>query len=163
MIILNHKKNVLVFFGDLGSDIRQTGSNLKETFNRTQSKIQSIANAEQAGEQGKLRSFGQAFGTVAGGVSRSIGDVLMGAVKSVLPQAREEDLKEGVVKMIEKISPTAVKIDNALGRPVGSTIEAYNNLPEQSKRDVDSLLGISELALDLTGASFVKKARTARS
>ena len=78
----------------------------------------------------------------------------MGAVKSVLPQAREEDLKEGVVKMIEKISPTAVKIDNALGRPVGSTIEAYNNLPEQSKRDVDSLLGISELALDLTGARF---------
>lgn len=145
-------------FGDLGSDIRQTGSNLKETFNRTQSKIQSIANAEQAGEQGKLRSFGQAFGTVAGGVSRSIGDVLMGAVKSVLPQAREEDLKEGVVKMIEKISPTAVKIDNALGRPVGSTIEAYNNLPEQSKRDVNALLGISELALDLTGAGFVKKA-----
>ena len=155
---LKPQENRTGVFGDLVSDIRQTGSNLKETFNRTQSKIQSIANAEQAGEQGKLRSLGQAFGTVAGGVSRSIGDVLMGAVKSVLPQAREEDLKEGVVKMIEKISPTTVKIDNALGRPVGSTIEAYNNLPETSKRDVDSLLGISELALDLTGAGFVKKA-----
>ena len=69
MIILNHKKTRTGVFGDLGSDIRQTGSNLKETFNRTQGKIQNIANAEQAGEQGKL-SFGQAFGTVAGGVSR---------------------------------------------------------------------------------------------
>lgn len=155
---LKPQENRTGVFGDLGSDIRQIGSNLKETFNRTQGKIQNIANAEQAGEQGKLRSFGQAFGAVAGGVSRSIGDVLMGAVKSVLPQAREEDLKEGVVKMIEKISPTAVKIDNALGRPVGSTIEAYNNLPEQSKRDVNALLGISELALDLTGAGLGKKA-----
>lgn len=139
-------------------DIRQTGSNLKETFNRTKGKIQGIADAEVRGEQGKLRSFGQAFGTVAGGVSRGIGDVLMGAIKAVLPQAREEDLKEGVADIIAKSIPVLTKIDESLGRPVGSTIEAYKNLPEKSKRDADALLGISELALDLASFGLGKKA-----
>jgi DNA-binding transcriptional regulator YhcF (GntR family) len=139
-------------------DIRQTGSNLKETFNRTKGKIQGIADAEVRGEQGKLRSFGQAFGTVAGGVSRGIGDVLMGAIKSVLPQAGEDAVKKGIEVIIQESAPILTQLDKALGRPVGSTIEAYKNLPEKSKRDVDSLLGISAFALDVASAGVAKKA-----
>ena len=139
-------------------DIRQTGSNLKETFNRTKGKIQGIADAEVRGEQGKLRSFGQAFGTVAGGVSRGIGDVLMGAIKAVLPQAGEDAVKKGIEVIIQESAPILTQLDKALGRPVGSTIEAYKNLPEKSKRDVDSLLGISAFALDVASAGVAKKA-----
>lgn len=143
---------------DFRQDIRETGANIRETVQDTRGKIQDIATAETAGEQGRLRSFGQTLGTVAGGISRGIGDVLMGAVKAVLPQAKEEDVKQNVANILEKASPIASKIDKALGRPVGSTIEAYQNLPETSKRDVDSLLGISGLALDLAGTGLAKKA-----
>ncbi len=139
-------------------DFKQTGSALKNTYQKTQDKISNIASAEVAGEQGKLRSFGQTLGTVAGGISHSIGDVLTGAIKSVLPQAGEDAVKKGIEVIIQESAPILTQLDKALGRPVGTTIDAYNNLPEQSKRDVNALLGISEFAFDIAGAGVAKKA-----
>ena len=69
------------------------------------------------GEQGKLRSFGQRpLGTVAGGVSRGIGDVLMGAIKSVLPQAGEDAVKKGIEVIIQESAPILTQLDKALGK-----------------------------------------------
>jgi len=138
-------------------DIKQTGVNLGETYKKTTSNIQNIANAELAGEQGKGRSFLQGVGAVAGGISSGIGNVFMGAVKTVLPQATEDKLKNTVTNAIQKAYPTAVKIDEALGRPIGSTVDAYNSMDDKSKRDVDALFGGSMLAFDLATLGFGKK------
>jgi len=150
----DHLKPKQSFAQETADDIKQVGSSLKATYQETKEKIGKIADAEMAGEQGKLRSFGQAFGAVAGGISRGIGDVFVGGVKAALPQSGEDKIKAGLANTIEKLSA----VDNALGRPVGSTIEAYNSLPDKSKRDIDSLLGISQLAMDLTGIGVGKKA-----
>jgi hypothetical protein len=155
--LLEQPEENLTGLKEMGQDISQTGQALKRTVGETKDKIQDIATAKVEGKQGGLRSFGQTFGTIAGGVSRGIGDVLMGAVKSVLPQAKEEDVKEGLANMIEKAAPVASKIDKALGQPVGTLLENYQNLPEQSKRDVDALFGFGEFALDLAGAGLTKK------
>lgn len=145
-------------FRETLDDFKQTGSALKNTYQKTQDKISNIASAEVAGEQGKLRSFGQTLGTVAGGISHSIGDVLTGAIKSVLPQAGEDAVKKGIEVIIQESAPVLTQLDQALGRPVGATMDAYKALPEQSKRDVDALMGGSFLALDLATLGVTKKA-----
>jgi len=142
---------------ETGQDIKQTFGALKGTVGETQEKIQGIADAEQRGEQGKLRSFGQAFGTVAGGISRGIGDVFTGGLKVLLPKKREEQVKAGLESAVQKVIPVAQSIDEAVGSPVGTFLEKYESLDDKSKRDIDSLLGISGLAVDIATAGTTKK------
>lgn len=154
------KKEEPSFFDKLketGRDIKETVGDVGKTIGETKEKIGDIVEGEEAGEQGKWRSFAQAFGTIAGGLSKAGGDVVKGAVKTVLSQEEEEKVKKAVAETIETIAPIAKKIDESIGSPAGTFIENYKNLDDKSKRDVDSLLGISSLSFDVATAGVTKK------
>ncbi len=145
-------------FQEFMQDVRETGRALGETVGGVREKMKGIAEAELAGEQGAARSFGQAFGTVAGGISRGIGDVVTGVGKAVLPESAEQKVVEKVGEAAQAIAPVASRIDEALGSPVGTFMENYEKLDPKAKRDVDSLLGVSGLAFDIATAGVTKKA-----
>jgi len=145
------------FLQDIGEDIKQTGQTIKKTYQNTKEKINNIGSANVAGEQGYTRSFSQAAGTIAGGISSGIGDIAMGGIKMVLPRKQEEKAKQALGTAISALAPVAAKVDEALGRPVGTFIENYRNLDEKAKRDVNSLFGVSSLAFDLATAGTTKK------
>jgi hypothetical protein len=142
---------------EAGQDIKQTYSGLKDVFNRTKQDIGQIAEAEVAGEQGKFRSFAQTIGRLAGGVSSGIGELFKGATKVALTQEGEDKLKSGLGTAIEKIVPIAQKLDEMSGSPVGTFMKNYESLDDKTKRDVDSLLGVTQLAFDLATAGTTKK------
>lgn len=156
-VILQDTAKPMSGFKETVQDIKEGGQKLKETITKTKDKISDIATAGVEGEQGKLRSFGQAFGAVAGGVSSGIGDIFTTAVKMVLPQKAEEKLKEGVSSVVSKAIPMLNNLDEAMGRPVGTFIDNYKQLPDKSKRDVDALLGVSMLAIDSATLGAGKK------
>lgn len=142
---------------ETGEDIKQTFGNLKNTVSETKGKLDKIGEANISGKQGYGRSFLQSAGTIAGGVSKSIGDVVTGGIKAVLPQKAEDKLKETVTDTVSAIAPVAIKIDEALGSPAGTFIENYKNLDDKRKRDVEALLGVSSMAFDIATAGTTKK------
>lgn len=139
-------------------DVGQTSTAIKNIFGDTKGKIQGVADAEVAGEQGKLRSFGQAVGAIAGGVSKGVGELVKGAVKTVLPQSGEDKVKQGVSDTVEAVAPLVKAANQGAGDPFGRLMAKFNSLDEKSKRDVDGLLGVSSLAAELAGSGLVKKA-----
>lgn len=147
------------FFTETGEDIVQTGQavagTLKETFGQGGT-VSKALGAGIEGEQGLLRSLGQSFGAGAAGVTRGIGNLFTGAIKTILPQGAETAIKE-------KVESTATPVvQSALSIPaVKNFIKDYQSLDEKSKRDVDALFGIGSLAAELatSGAgSPIKKA-----
>lgn len=152
------------FMQEAGQDIKQTFGALKNTASDTQDKIDRIAEREVAGEQGKLRSFGQAFGTVARGISGGIGDLFVGAVKTILPEKQEEAVKQKTKQVFSDVSQAVVakhekmKIeDPENAAKVEAALNTYRNLDEKTKADVDALLGVSALAFDIATAGTTKK------
>lgn len=145
------------FRQEASQDVQQAVGSLKETLTSTKEKIGNIAQSEVSGEQGKARSFFQALGAVAGGISRGIGDVVTGATKFLLPQKAEDALKNKIKSTIENGVVNAAKWDKVFGSPVNTFIENYKNLPDKEKRDVDALLGGSQFAIDLATAGTTKK------
>jgi uncharacterized protein YukE len=130
------------------NDIKQTVSDIKNTFSETQIKQSQALEAGVRGEQGLLRSFGQATGAGAQGLSNTIGDVFKGLVKTVLPSDAEQTVKETAQSVIKPIVNSA---------PVKLVIDKYNSLDEKTKRDVDALIGIGSLALDFYGGESTKE------
>jgi len=139
-------------------DIKQTGSALRNIFTDTSNRIVEAKNSYQSGEQGLLRTLGQQAGATAGGLSKALGEVIIGTGKTLLPQSVEQGIKTGLTSSIEAITPIASSIDRQLGRPVGKWLEQYKTLDPKTKRDVDALFGIGSLALDAAGISASKKA-----
>lgn len=135
-------------------DVGQTFGAIKKTAQDTAKKIIAPVRAMEAGEQGVLRTFGQSVGAAAGGISRGIGDVFTGAVKTALPQQAETTIKDTIAYVMEKMA----EVDKALGNPVGSLYEKYQTLSPKTKRDVEAVLGIGSLATDIFGAGVTKKA-----
>lgn len=149
---------------EMGQDIKQTFGALKSTFSKTMDKIRGITDAELEGEQGKARSFGQAFGAVAGGISSGIGDVITGGIKVVLSPEKEQALKGKVGQITSDIISAAIakhekmKIENPeAAEQIESYIRVYKNLDDKTKRDLESILGVSELAFDLATFGTTKK------
>jgi hypothetical protein len=146
------------------SDIKETGSALKNTLFSTADKVQGIAQMERTGEQGKATGFLKKIGTTLGGISQGIGDVFMGAGKAILPQSVEEKVKTGVISGVEKALPILNELDKMVGSPVGTRIEAYNNLDEKDRATVDAFLGAGMFGADIAGLGLGGKAisRTAK-
>lgn len=140
------------------SDIKQTGSALKNTFTDTMNKLGQATAAEKSGEQGMARTALQKTGAVAGGLSSAVGDVVIGGAKTLLPKSAEEAVKSGLQKSVSAIAPIAKKIDESMGSPAGTWLEKYKTLDPKTKRDVDALFGIGNLALDIATAGAGKKA-----
>lgn len=131
-------------FKEFGQDIAQTGRGVLNTVKNTAQKQEDAFFADQP-LSSKLT---QSIGIGAGGVSSIIGETLKGAVKVALPQAGEESLKSGIQSAVEPI---------AQSQPIQSLIQKYESLDENTKRDVDSLLGIGSFAADVIGLGLTTK------
>lgn len=145
------------FLQETADDIKQTGTALKNTFTDTMNRVGQATAAEKAGEQGMARTALQKTGAVARGLSGAVGDVVTGAVKTALPKSAEQGVKSALQSSIQAIAPIAKKIDEASGSPVGTWLEKYKTLDPKTKRDVDALFGIGQLALDVASAGVGKK------
>jgi len=149
------------FLQETAEDIKQTGTALKNTLTDTMNRVGQATAAEKAGEQGMARTALQKTGAVAKGLSGAVGDVVTGAVKTVLPKSAEQGIKNTLQSSLQAITPIAKKIDEASGSPVGTWLEKYKALDPKTKRDVDALFGIGNLALDIATAGAGKKAVSA--
>lgn len=159
-----NKEQTKTFGQEAISDIKGIGSALKNTLFGTADKVQGITQMERTGEQGKTTGFLKKVGTTLGGISQGVGDILMGAGKAILPQSAEEKVKQGLVMGAEKSLPILNALDKALGSPVGTRIEAYNNLPEKDKATLDAVLGAGMFGADIVGLGLGGKvvSRTAK-
>lgn len=129
-------------------DITQIGTEVKDSAIKGMDRMQEIAEAQRAGEQGGIRSTFQRFGAGAKFGANVIGSTIKGGIKALLPQKAEEAIKTGVQKVAEPIITSA---------PVQSIVEFYDSLDDAQKRDVDSVLGIGQLALSVKGAQSLGK------
>jgi hypothetical protein len=132
------------FLQDLGADIKQTFQGVKNVAQQTMQKQTQAFGASQP-LSSKLT---QSIGIGAGGASGIFGEVLKGGVKAVLPQAQEQQLKSGVQSAVAPIVQS---------KPVQNLIQKYESLDENTKRDVDSLLGIGSFVADITGLGLGAK------
>lgn len=134
---------------ETGRDLMETGSALKDTFTSTNTRIGEAKQAYNQGEQGFARTLGQNVGLAAGGLSRGLGEAFIGAGKAVLPQEAEDAIKSGLTTSIQYIAPIAQKVDEFVGKPVGTFMKNYQNLDPKTKRDVDALFGVASLGVDI--------------
>lgn len=159
---------------DTGADITQTGKAIVNTVNKGVDKYAQIQARQDAGTQGGLRTKLQQLGVGAKTASGVIGDVINGAVKTVLPQSGENLVKQGLstgmkglsdltnrYDEIKKTNPTlAFGINAALGftpdaaLSVKDLMTGYEKLKTTNPKvaqDIDSALGFVQLGLDVTG------------
>lgn len=165
---------------DTGADISQTGSAIVNTVNKGVDKYAEIQARQDAGTQGGLRTKLQQLGVGAGTASGVIGDVLTGAIKTVLPQSGENLVKQGLSEgmkgladltnrydEIKNTNPTlAFGINTALGftpdaaLTVKDLMSGYEKLKTTNPalaQDIDSALGFVQLGLDVAGAGIGAK------
>lgn len=159
---------------ETGADISQTGSAIVNTVNKGVDKYNEIQARQDAGTQSGLRTKLQQLGVGAGTASGVIGDVLTGAIKTVLPQSGENLVKQGLSEgmkgladltnrydEIKNTNPTlAFGINTALGftpdaaLTVKDLMSGYEKLKVTNPKvaqDIDSALGFVQLGLDVTG------------
>lgn len=136
------------YFGDALSDIKQTGTNLKNTAVNTFNKQKDALGASIDGKQSLGAGLGQAFGYGAGGLSQAVGDVVVGGAKTILPQGAEDMIKGG----IQSVAKPVMESDFAK-----NIMSKYDSLDDNQKRNVDAVLGVGSLATDFLGVGLAKK------
>lgn len=139
------------FIDETKKDFGETISGIKNAFQTSIQKQKSAVDASISGEQSIGAGFAQAFGAGAGGLSNILGEIVKGGVKMVLPQSAEDKLKSTAQAAAKPIVESA---------PIQKLMQNYDSLPENEKRTVDALLGVSNLALDLTGVGAARKVGT---
>ena len=153
------------YLQDAGSDIKQTGTNIKSSFGNAKREVKSALGASMDGEQSNLRGFGQAVGLAAGGLSNIIGDTFIGAVKTVLPQKDKlwgaipgEDTVKGAVG---DVVGAGKALDEMTGSRVSKLVsegkKGYEMMDEAGKRDQKAKLGVASLGADFVGVGLGKK------
>ena len=146
------KTSTKSFGADLVDDIKETGTGIKNVFNKGKEKVTAALDASIDNPDGNigtdLKALGQAFGAGAGTLSDIFGEVLKGGAKSVLTEGGEKAVKEGITKV-------ATPIVNS--KPIQMLKEKYDSLSDDEKRTVDGLLGVASLAADFTGAGVGAK------
>ncbi len=133
------------FFGDITSAF----SNIGESASKRMDTVSDINKDLQSGEQGLVRSAGQLFGQGAGLASDVIGNVIMGGVKQLTPEAIQQPIGEAVTGAVKSVVDT---------EPVQKLVSWYSNLEPQKKRDLDAVLGTASLATDVIGGAVAKPA-----
>jgi len=136
---------------EIGADISQTGKSIVNTVNQGVDKYAEIQARQDAGLQGGLRTKLQQLGVGAGTASGVIGEAILGAGKVLLPQSGENAVKTGAEKVITPIVQS---------NPVQSILSKYEQLKTTNPKlaqDIDSLLGVGQLALDVTGVGVGAK------
>lgn len=143
------QKAPLGFFAETAQDIGQTLGGVAQEVADTAADVGAIAKDE---DTGFIRKAFQGAGRIAGGISGAIGEGMKGLVKTVLPTGMEQGVRSGVQAFGGAIAEVPA---------VQNLVANYQSLPEDRKRDVDALMGFSQLALDIAGAGVGKKAVTA--
>lgn len=133
------------FFGDVTTAF----SNIGESASKRMDTVSAINKDLQSGEQGLARSAGQLFGQGAGLASDVIGNVIMGGVKQLTPEAIQQPVGEAVSGAVKSVVET---------EPVQKLVSWYSNLDPQKKRDLDAVLGTASLATDVIGGAVAKPA-----
>lgn len=130
------------------ADLKGIGTDIASSATRRKQNVANIQQAEQAGEQGLLRSTFQKLGQGAGLVSDVIGATVMGGVKAITPQGIQEKTGEVVEAGVEKIAET----DTAK-----KLMSWYEGLDEKTQRDLSATGGFAQLLTDVAGGVATKK------
>lgn len=135
-------------FSETARDIKQFGSDFKQSAERRMSNMGETRQALQSGEIKDPEAIFQTIGQVAGLGADQIGNLFKLGVKAILPQKAEEATKQVVENLGEKV----IEIPE-----VQSAINWYSNLDENQKRNVDAVGGIVSLASEFVGAGAGKR------
>jgi len=163
---------------ELGADIKQIGTDIGSDLKQGRADAAKTIEAYKSGEQGLGQTAIQAVKQSAGFATSVFGDALKGIVRSVLSQADETAVKEGVGKIassamdtmskyeeLQKTNPTKAKVVNLAlaGIPnasltVKDILDGYEKLKTTNPVLADSIgatLNVISLASDVVGLGEV--------
>ena len=129
---------------DTFSDVKQIGTDIRNSFNTRQNNISNASGMEQGLASKTFQNIGQGFG-FAGDVG---GSVIKGGVKAVLPQSGEDSLKN-------TIASATTPIMNS--KPVQDLMTIYNSLDIETQRNLDATLNIGSLLTEAFGVGVGAK------
>lgn len=132
----------------IGADIKQIGTDIKESAIKRADTFGEIDRAQAKGEQGTFRSFLQKGGQALGFASDVIGSTVIGGIKALTPQKTQEKIGSAVSGAVEKVAQTDT---------VQNILKQYESLDEKTKRDISSAIGAGSLIADVVGGSLLKK------
>lgn len=130
--------------GGFMADIKGIGTGIADSFKSRQEKGQAIAESNSGFGQKAFQALGQG----AGFLSDVVGNVAMGGIKAVTPEFIQQPVGEAVKSGVEAIAQTPA---------IQSVVEKYQALDDNTKRNIDALIGFGSLATDITGAGLLKK------
>jgi predicted pyridoxine 5'-phosphate oxidase superfamily flavin-nucleotide-binding protein len=136
------------FLSETLGDIKGVGSDIISSAKARSANVGEAMEAQAKGEQGLGRTIFQSVGQAAGLGSDIIGAGIKGTVKSLLTEGAEESVK-GAVQGVG----TAV-INNPVAQ---SIIKQYQSLDDKTKRDIESVLGVTSLTADVAGLGMAGK------
>lgn len=136
------------FIQETIQDVRETGQGIAQDISERADTTGDIAQAQERGEQGFLRSAFQRFGQGAGAVSDVIGRAVTGAGKALLPQRAEEAIGGAFEAGVERVAEIP-QVQNILSR-----FQEIKQTDPALARDIDAALGISTLGLDVATAGL---------
>lgn len=137
---------------DIPSDVVQTAKDLKANAENGQQKIADAIVAGQAGDQGRVSTFFQTAGALAGAGAGAVGDVAKGALKIVLTPHEEQSVRDVIGKLGAE----------AIANPfVQKAIDYYHSLSPEAQRNLDATGGLVSLATTVLPAGAIGKAATA--
>lgn len=133
---------------DFIEDIKGIGRGVLESAEKRTSKIAGLREKVERGEKSKLAGQLEAFGQTAGMGADTIGEVIKGAFKAVLPPKAEQRAREAVESFGEKV------VENP---QVQKVIKWYGNLDENQQDAIDATGGALSLVADLVGGQAIKQ------
>lgn len=135
---------------DTGNDIRETGTAIKEIFNKNKEKAAQTTADYKSGDQGLASSLIQGVGQAANTLGGAIGEIGTGIGKVVLPQKAEDAVGKGVGYVVGEVANT-LKNDEGVQNVTSAFRSWAEKHPEAAKNlgavvDIASILPIGELA-----------------
>jgi len=147
---------------DTTADLKGIGTGIAEDFKKRQAQADATKLAYKSGDQGLLRTGFQAVGQSAGLVADSIGQILKGVVKAVLPQSAETAIKNKAGEVVKGALELPFKeggdanLSNTVVAPLMAKYEELKKTNPKLARDIDATLGIADLASMFVGGEAVK-------
>lgn len=148
------------FVKDLGSDLRQAGQEISQSFQRRGMAVQEAKTASDMGEQSQVRGIAQGLGETAGFLADTIGTAFKTIVKAPLSQETETKLKQKAGEVVSSLAETPG------GQDIKFVADSFKNwyeneLTPEQQRDVDAFGGVTALATELVGVGTGKRAAKA--
>jgi len=139
---------------DTFSDVKQIGTDIRNSFNRRQDNISNASGMEQGLASKTFQNIGQGFG-FAGDVG---GSVIKGGVKALLPQEKEDSLKNAIPRAIDGLAKFGDSISPDQVTDFGAKMFLkYDGLDEEAKKNVDASFNIGSLLAEAFGVGVGAK------